>query len=417
MLFLYRILINFIILISPLIIFLRLIKKKENFFRFREKFCFFSKKRVEGKLIWFHGASVGELQSIFPLLKKIEKKKSFSQILVTSNTLSSSKIMDKIKSKKIIHQFFPIDSNFLTKKFLNYWKPSFVFFIDSEIWPNMIFNLKRKNIPTGLLNGRITKKTFNRWKIFSNFSKKIFGNILFCLASSNESKKYLKKLGIKNVKFLGNLKFSQLENEKNEIDNNLKNFIRTKKVWCASSTHDSEEKFCGNVHKTIKRKYRNLLTIIIPRHVERVDSIKNELQKLDLRVHIHEPKKKISNDTDIYLVNSYGKTKSFYNNCKTIFLGGSIINHGGQNPLEATRYGCKVLHGPNVHNFTEIYNFLKKNKMSFKIQNQNNLIKLLSKFLNENKNSKKIQNKLNIIGAKILDKTNSEINLFFKNEL
>ena len=417
MLFLYRILINFIVLISPLIIFLRLIKKKENFFRFREKFCFFSKKRVEGKLIWFHGASVGELLSIFPLLKRLEKNKNFSQILVTSNTLSSSKIMDKIKFKKIIHQFFPIDSNFLTKKFLNYWKPSFVFFIDSEIWPNMILNLKKRNIPTGLLNGRITKKTFNRWKIFSNFSKKIFSNILFCLASSNESKKYLKKLGIKHVKFFGNLKFSQLENEKNEIDNNLKNFIRTKKVWCASSTHESEEKFCGNVHKTIKRKYRNLLTIIIPRHVERVDAIKNELQKLDLRVHIHEPKKKINNDTDIYLVNSYGKTKSFYNNCKTIFLGGSMINHGGQNPLEATRYGCKVLHGPNVHNFTEIYNFLKKNKMSFQIHNQNNLIKLLSKFLNENKNSKKIQNKLNMIGAKILDKTNSEINLFFKNEL
>ena len=182
------------------------------------------------------------------------------------------------------------------------------------------------------------------------------------------------------------MKFSKLENEKNEIDNNLKNFIRTKKVWCASSTHKSEEKFCGNVHKIIKRKYRNLLTIIIPRHIERVGSIKNELQKLDLKVHIHEPKKKISNDTDIYLVNSYGKTKSFYNNCKNIFLGGSMINHGGQNPLEATRYGCKVLHGPNVHNFTEIYNFLKKNKMSFKIQNQNNLINLLKKFLNENKN-------------------------------
>ena len=133
MLFFYRILINFIVLISPIIIFFRLIKKKEDFFRFREKFCFFSKKRVEGKLIWFHGASVGELLSIFPLLKRLEKNKNFSQILVTSNTLSSSKIMDKIKSKKIIHQFFPIDSNFLTKKFLNYWKPSFVFFIDSEI--------------------------------------------------------------------------------------------------------------------------------------------------------------------------------------------------------------------------------------------------------------------------------------------
>ena len=144
MLFIYRILINLVILISPIIITLRLIIKKENFFRFKEKFCFFSKKKLKGQLIWFHGASVGELQSIFPLLEKLEKINKFDQILVTSNTLSSSKIMEKLKSKKIIHQFFPIDTNLLTKKFLDYWKPSFVFFIDSEIWPNMIYNLKKK---------------------------------------------------------------------------------------------------------------------------------------------------------------------------------------------------------------------------------------------------------------------------------
>ena len=112
----------------------------------------------------------------------------------------------------------------------------------------------------------------------------------------------------------------------------------------------------------IKKKFKNLLTIIIPRHIERIEEIKNDLEKINLKVHLHEPRSKINNDTDIYLVNSYGKTKSFYKNCKNVFLGGSIINHGGQNPLEAVRYGCNILHGPYVNNFREIYDFLKKGK-------------------------------------------------------
>ena len=144
MLFLYRVLINFVVLISPIIIIIRLLKNKESLSRFKEKFCFFSKKRLDGKIIWFHGASVGELQSIVPLIEKLEKKNDIKQILVTSNTLSSYKIMEKMKFKKVVHQFFPIDTNFFSLKFLNYWKPSFVFFIDSEIWPNMIINLEKK---------------------------------------------------------------------------------------------------------------------------------------------------------------------------------------------------------------------------------------------------------------------------------
>ena len=144
MLSLYRLLINLILIISPLIIFYRLIKKKESLLRFKEKFGFFSKSRLNGNILWFHGASVGEVQSIVPLIEKIEKNKEISQILITTNTLSSSKIIKKLKFKKVIHQFFPIDTNFHSKKFLNYWKPKAAFFIDSEIWPNTIMNLHKK---------------------------------------------------------------------------------------------------------------------------------------------------------------------------------------------------------------------------------------------------------------------------------
>ncbi len=222
MLQIYRFLINIILILSPIIIIFRLIKGKEDLKRFKEKFCFFSINKDKGKLIWFHGASVGEIQSIVPLIEKIEKNKNIKKILVTSNTLSSSKIIKKFKFKKVIHQFFPIDTNYHSNKFINNWKPSVAFFIDSEIWPNMIINLKKKNIPIIVLNGRITKKTFERWKFFSNFSNFIFSKIDLCLSSSKISKFYLSRLGVKNLKYFGNLKFSQSENDKLYKFNDLK---------------------------------------------------------------------------------------------------------------------------------------------------------------------------------------------------
>ena len=360
MLVIYRLCINLLFLLSPFIIIIRLFKKKEDLKRFKEKFCIFSKKKRTGKLIWFHGASVGEIQSIVPLLEKFEKEKDISNILITTNTLSSSKIIKKLKSKKIIHQFFPIDLNLFTKKFINFWSPEIVFFIDSEIWPNMLVNLEIKNIPIILLNGRITKKTFSKWKILKKFSKEIFSKFTLCLSSNNISKFYLKKLGAINVKLIGNLKYSQSENEKIGLDSRLKKFILSKKTWCASSTHENEERICGLAHKELKKKYKNLLTIIIPRHAERAVMIAKELEQLNLKIQLHEPTKKMHPDTDIYIVNTYGMTKSFYNYSSNVFLGGSLINHGGQNPLEAARYGCNILHGPNISNFEEIYYFLNK---------------------------------------------------------
>ena len=414
MLFIYRILINLILIISPIILIYRLLIGKEDLKRFKEKFCFFSKEKKGRNLIWFHGASVGELYSILPLLEKLEKNNKVSQILVTSNTLSSSKIIQNHRFKKLIHQFFPIDTNFHSKKFLDYWKPSSAYFIDSEIWPNMIDNLNKKNIPVILLNGRITKKTFNRWKMISSFSKKIFNKFNLCLSSSKESKKYLKSLGATNIKLLGNIKFSQLENERNTLSKKIKKFIKSKKTWCASSTHEPEEIFCAKVHLELKRKYKNLFTIIIPRHVERAKSIKEDLNKLDLKVHLHNSQKIIDEKTDIYLVDSYGETKSFYNKCKNIFLGGSLVNHGGQNPLEAARFGCNILHGPNVSNFAEIFQFLKLKKISMKISNQKQFVTMIDKFFKKKSNSKLIQKKLNFIGKKILDSTYREINTFIK---
>ena len=414
MIFFYRIIINFIIILSPLIILIRLLKKKEHPIRFKEKFCFFSKKRGQGKLIWFHGSSVGEILSIIPLIEKLEKNKNINKILITSSTLSSSNIFLKFKFKKTIHQFFPIDSNFFTKKFLNHWKPSLAVFIESEIWPNIILNLKNRNIPLVLLNARITKKTYKKWKKISFFSKSIFNKFDICLSQNDETKNYLKKLGAENIKKIGNLKFSETNLKNiNKINKNVQKFFDSKKIlFGAISTHQNEEIFCTKIHADLKKKYKNGITIIIPRHIHRTSEIKEEIEKTGLKIHLHSSNKKINNKTDIYLVDTFGETKLFLKICKIVFLGGSLIQHGGQNPLEAARLGCKVIHGPNISNFLEVYTLLNKNNISSRIKTINQAKSIIKKNLSNKSNSKKIIKKLNSIGNEVLFKNQKEISKY-----
>jgi len=412
MFFFYRILINLILFLSPIIILIRLLQKKEDPLRFKEKLGFYSKKKLKGKLIWFHGASVGEILSVIPLIEKLEKNKQIRQILITSNTLSSSKILSRLKLKKTIHQFLPIDTDYNTNKFLSYWDPSIAIFIDSEIWPNMITNIKKKNISLMLINARITKKSFTKWNFFPSSAKKLFQNFDMCLSSSLESKNYLKLLGAKKISYIGNLKFTQSEKTADELSSNIKKFFLTRKIWCASSTHELEEKICANIHKKLKIKYKNLLTIIIPRHIHRTKKIIKEIKELNLKIHLHDSRKKIDEETDIYLVNSFGQTQSFFKACKTVFLGGSIIEHGGQNPLEAAKYGCQILHGPNVWNFKEIYNLLEVHGVSNKITTTKQLSLKVEQIFNNKKNSKKLQLKIKILGNKILESALNEINFY-----
>ena len=410
MLLFYRILINLVLVLSPIIILFRLIKKKEHPNRFLEKLGFPSKKRLSGKVIWFHGSSVGEILSIMPLIEKLEKNTKIKQILITSSTLSSSKVLEKYKFNKTTHQFFPIDSNIIINKFLNYWKPSVVFFIESEIWPNIIHNLYKRKIKIVLINARITNKTYKKWFKLLNFSKNIFNKFNLSLSQNKETIIYLRKLGTRNIKNLGNLKFS--ETKRIKIKNKVKNFnlLNNKRVlFGAISTHYNEEIFCGKIHLELKNKYKKHISIIIPRHINRAESIKNDLENLKLKVHLHSSKIKIKNNIDIYLVDTYGETKSFLNMCKIVYLGGSIIKRGGQNPLEAARCGCKVMHGSNVDNFKEIYELLNKIGVSSKIKNVKDAKLIINKNLQTKIRLKKNINKINLIGKKILNNIDLEI--------
>ena len=414
MLFIYRLAINLIFLISPIIIIYRIFKKKEDPKRFLEKIGNF-KKNSNNNLIWFHGSSVGEILSIIPLIEKLEKKKNIKKILITSNTLSSAKIIKKIKLKKTFHQFFPLDTNFLVEKFLNHWKPKVAFFIDSEIWPNMVLRIKKKNIPLILLNARITKKSFQKWNSINNFSKKIFNKFDLCLSQNNITSNYLKILGAKNIKKIGNLKFSQSSYElKDKSNYKIKKLFKKKKIiFTAISTHKGEELLCAKVHSNLKKKYKNIISVIVPRHIHRAHEIKEELNLTGLKVHLHSSNKLISIDTDIYLVDTFGETKSFLKMSKIAFMGKSIHAYGGQNPIEAARLGNRIIHGPNIENFVEVYHFLEKLGISRKIKSYKDLENLVIKFNKKKNYSNQIIKKLAYTGNQILLNNEKEINKYF----
>jgi len=412
MFFLYQVCLSILILLSPIIIIIRIFRNKEDKKRFIEKFSVFSKKRVKGKLIWFHGASVGEILSVIPVIKKYEEDISVKQILITSSTLSSSKVLLKFKFKKTIHQFYPLDHFFFTHRFLKYWRPDIAIFIDSEIWPQMFKTLDNYKIPLVLLNARITKKTFIKWMKIKKFSELIFNKISIAYPQNLETKKFLEKLKVKKINLIGNLKFSETDNEiQDTIDHQLKSQLNNKKIWVASSTHANEEIFCAKAHIELKKKFKNLITIIIPRHVHRSKKIIPEIKNLNLKVITHSSNNRNLKDVDIYLVDTFGETKKFHKIGNSVFIGGSIVRRGGQNPLEAARYGAKILHGKNINNFKDVYKLLK----SLRISKVVNSSKKLASSINFNPN-KSNGNKIKKIGRIILKKTIKELDYLIKNE-
>jgi len=421
MIFIYRFLTIFFYPIFIILIYSRKLLNKEDNYRYKEKIfpSYFSPNKDNKKqLIWFHAASIGEVQSIFPLIQKLNDDKKNIEFLITTVTLSAGNILKKKLNnyKNIEHRYFPLDVNFLIKSFLDKWKPNLIIFVDSEIWPNLIFEIKKRKIPVALINGRITKKTFNKWMLVSKFARKIFNNFDLCLASSKESEENLRKLNVKNLKYIGNIKFSG-EIEKNDlIDKNLE-ILKKKTFWCAASTHKGEEIICLKTHLNLKKFYKDIVTIIIPRHINRSIEINQLCKKYELSSQILNDKELIEDKNEIIIINSFGTLSKFYNYSKSVFIGKSMIKKlqkvGGQNPIEAAKLGCKIYHGPYVYNFKEIYDLLRSYKISEKIYSDKELSeKLMSDLKNSKNDQNEITNSINDLGKKILNNTTKEINKF-----
>tara|TARA_B100000767_G_scaffold275542_1_gene313184 strand:- start:6819 stop:8102 length:1284 start_codon:yes stop_codon:yes gene_type:complete len=421
----YRILTTLIYPLLIILIFFRKILKKEDPIRYKEKIFTsnFNIKRKENlKLIWFHAASIGEFKSILPIIDDLNKNNNNLEFLITTTTLSSSNLAKEELKKyhNVQHRFFPLDVDFIINKFLLSWNPYAIFLVDSEIWPSLIYNANKKKIPLAIINARITSKTFKKWMLISNTARSIFNLFNLCLASSLETKNYLIRLNAKNIIYTGNIKLITKIDE-NKIYNKNKEILSKNRFWLAASTHRGEEKFCLHAHLQLKKVYKNIITIIAPRHINRVKNIKELCESLNLSSQILNKDENILINKEVIIINSFGILQDYFKYAKSVFIGKSTIkeleNVGGQNPIDAAKLNCKIYHGQYIYNFAEIYQILEKNNISKCIKSPNELSENLIKDLkNPNKVDGKVPTLINNLGQKTLADTMKNINNFLFND-
>lgn len=372
--FFYQFLTSIFGFFSTLFLKYRVFAGKEDKYRYIEKLGI---PTIEPSInvIWFHVASLGEIKSLYSILKHYQKNEKI-KILITSVTLSSYEYFKKnLKNKNTFHQFAPLDVPSHISKFLKKWKPSVAIFIESEIWPNMIFQTS-KNCKLILLNCRISKKTFKKWQYFRNSFKKIMQKFDYILPQNNEVMKFLNYFELKNIKLIGNIKFTNIKKN----NPNILEIICSKRCWAAMSIHFDEVDDIISVHSKTKEKYPHLTTFLIPRHLDKINIIIAKIKSKNINYKVISKSNKVENFNGIVVVDRYGVAEDIFNKVKIVFMGGSLINHGGQNPIEPLKYGCKILTGKNIGNFNEIYNDLIIRKLANIINTSDNLADELNFF-------------------------------------
>lgn len=374
---LYRVLSVLLFPFIEIYLFWRVYKKKEDKKRLRERFGKSTQPRPKGDLIWIHAVSVGETNSALIFVDELFKKFPESSVLFTTTTLTSASVVQsKIPTFKgaVIHQFLPIDSLFCVREFLQYWRPSKTFFIESEIWPNLISEAHSYGSKMFLINARMSQKSVNHWHYAKGFGVKIFENFDAIFAQSIEDQKRFADLSKKEVFFYGNLKSQARDLAFDDAEvANLKEQIGNRKFWIAASTHKGEEEIILKTHQNLKKYFPDILTILIPRHPNRAAEIK--LLFSETKFAQRSKKQKLTDSTEIYLADTLGELGNFYRLADFVFLGGSLLPIGGHNPFEPIRLNCAVITGPHVFNFAEVYENLKSQNACVFVNSADDLAK------------------------------------------
>lgn len=340
-------------------------KGREDRARMRERLGHASLKRPDAPLIWVHAASVGETISVLPLIGDILESRPAQTILLTTGTVTSAATVAKFQARhndirgRLRHQYAPLDRRNWVSRFLDHWNPDAAFWVESEIWPNMVLACERHRIPLIMINGRLSPRSFHRWRRMRRSVQRLLGRFSLLMAQDNMTAERLRALGLDDVHTPGNLKLDAppLPHEE-EVLQVLKNDIGARPVWLAASTHAGEESQIAEAHKMIAAAHPNALTLIAPRHPNRGATIAADLRKAGLKVAQRSTGDKVTDETQIYLLDTLGELGLFYRLVDIVLMGGTLIPHGGQNPIEAARLDCAILHGPHIENFQEMFDAL-----------------------------------------------------------
>lgn len=363
----------------------RVYKKKEDKHRLQERFGKPSIARPESQMIWVHAVSVGEANSAITIIEELLKFFPQTSILLTTTTITSAAI---IKNKlpdfkgRVLHQFLPLDSYFCVQDFLNFWKVRAALFVESEIWPNFIYEARQRGICSFLINARISNKSFKRWQLAKSLGINIFDYFAAIFVQMKDDVEKFESLTEQEILFYGNLKSeAQVLKINHEELKKLQAQIDNRKTWLAASTHKGEEEIILATHQELKKEFPDLLTIIAPRHPKRAAEIIELLNGVNFSQ--RSKNETIKNSTEIYLADSLGELGIFYSLVNFSFIGGSFVDVGGHNPFEAIQLNCAVMSGAKVANFKEIYKKLNDQKACIILRSQDQLINAVRKFLPE----------------------------------
>ena len=351
----------------------RAARGKEERARKSERYGYPSAPRPEGPLVWIHAASVGETNAVVPLIREIGRRGI--TVLLTTGTVTSAGIARARLGQEIVHQYVPLDLKPVLDRFLDYWQPDLALFAESEIWPATIMALGNRHIPQILVNARMSDRSFKRWASVTAISSALFENLALVIAQSDLDANRYQELGALPVLVSGNLKAeSGLEDADPETLETLRRNIGTRPTWAAISTFDGEELAAAFVHRTLKSRL-DLLTIVVPRHPERADTIEAALVEQGLKVARKSRQDTVTPETDIFLGDSIGEMSLYLQLTEIAFVGRSLKAEGGQNPLEPAMMGCAVLSGGHVGNFRESYQMLARNGSARMVRDEEMLAK------------------------------------------
>jgi 3-deoxy-D-manno-octulosonic-acid transferase len=345
-------------LVSPLVdlhLKRRVQRGKEDASRLGERRGRARLERPDGPLIWMHAASVGESLLALPLIEALLDERPNAHALVTTGTVTSAKLMAERLPPRALHQFAPLDQATAWRRFFDHWRPDLGFLVESEIWPHLILEAERVDLPLVLINGRMSARSARRWRWAGATVRRLLRTFALCLARSEADADHFSRLGAVDVRRLGDLKNATppLPYDAEALAK-LRDAIGDRPVLLAASTHPGEEILLLSAHQRLREAHWNLLTIMVPRHPERGGEIKAAFGERGEEIAQRSLGGQLPSASDLYLADTLGELGLFYRLATLAFIGGSLVPHGGQNPLEAARLGCPPLFGPHTGNFEEM---------------------------------------------------------------
>ncbi|WP_268967197.1 3-deoxy-D-manno-octulosonic acid transferase [Zavarzinia marina] len=357
---------------------------KEDAARLGERLGEAAMERPAGRLLWLHGASVGEAQSVLGLIRALMAAEPGLSILVTTGTVTSAGLMAQRLPDGAFHQFVPVDHPRAVRRFLDHWRPDAALWVESELWPNLVLDTARRGIPMALVNGRMSEGSFARWQKRPKLIGALLGAFRFVAAQSAADADRFTALGAGDVRCLGNLKLDApaLGADAATVSD-LALAFGERPRWLAISTHRGEETRIAEAHRAIADFVPGLLTIVVPRHPERGGDVAAEMADAGLTVARRRIGDPVTGEVDVYVADTLGELGVFCRLAQVVLVGGSLVPHGGQNPLEPARLGCAIIAGPHMGNFAEVMDMLRAGNAVAELARPEDLASVLARLLTD----------------------------------